>query len=204
MKGNLFIITSPSGGGKGTLIKKVLPSVEGLSYSVSYTTRERREGEIDGVHYFFVDADRFKELVAGDEFLEYAVVHGNFYGTSRSQVERETDEGHDIILEIDVQGAENVQQRMPGAIGIFILPPSYEVLKERLTERNTETAADLEVRLKNAREEVREVFEFDYVVVNDEVERAAAELRSIILAERLRRDRQTTRINDILDSFEND
>jgi guanylate kinase len=203
MNGKLFIITSPSGGGKGTLIRRVLPEIENLSYSVSYTTRERRTGEVDGVHYNFVTMDKFRELIEREEFLEYAIVHGNFYGTSKTQVEKEVSAGNDIILEIDVQGAENVQRRMPAAVGVFILPPSYEILKNRLTERNTETEEDLRIRLNNAKDEVREVFEFDFVVINEEIESAAEQLKTIILAERSKRDRQITRIRDILNSFEN-
>ncbi len=203
MKGNLFIITSPSGGGKGTLIRKILPTLENLSYSVSYTTREKRPGEIHGKHYFFISISEFKKLIAEEEFLEYAVVHGNFYGTSKTQVERETNQGNDIILEIDVQGAENVQRAMPEAIGIFILPPSFEILSKRLTERETENQQDLNIRLTNAKKEVREVFEFDFMVINDEVEKASDKLRAIILAERQKTNRQTDPIQDILNSFEN-
>ncbi len=203
MKGKFFIITSPSGGGKGTLIKRVLPNIANLGYSVSYTTREIREGEINGVHYFFVSSEEFNDLIDKDEFLEYAEVHGNFYGTSKTQVENKTDEGKDIILEIDVQGAENVLKLMPQAIGVFILPPSFEILKKRLTERNTESIEDLTIRLNNAKTEVKEVFKFDYVVVNGEIEKAAEDLKAIILAERLKLDRQTLLIQDILSSFEN-
>lgn len=203
MKGNLFIITSPSGGGKGTLIKRVLPTIENLSYSVSYTTRAIREGEVHGQHYFFISVEEFKELISKDEFLEYAEVHGNFYGTSKTQVEKETDRGNDIILEIDVQGAENVQKRLMNAIGIFILPPSYKVLSERLIERDTENNEDLTIRLNNARKEVKEVSKFDFIIINDNLEKATEELKSIILSERLKSDRQIYLIQDILKSFEN-
>ncbi|MGI8669064.1 MAG: guanylate kinase [Aridibacter sp.] len=203
MKGNLFIITSPSGGGKGTLIKRVLPTIENLSYSVSYTTRKMRVGEIDRRDYFFVSVDEFKKLIENNEFLEFAEVHKNFYGTSKRQVEKETDEGNDIILEIDVQGAEEVQKKLPNSIGIFILPPSYKVLAERLIERNTESQENLTVRLNNAKEEVKRYSEFDFIVVNDELEKATEDLRSIILAERLKRDRQIYLIQDILNTFEN-
>lgn len=203
MRGNLYIITSPSGGGKGTLIEKVLPTVENLSYSVSYTTRERRIDETHGKQYFFVSLDEFKELIESNEFLEFAEVHKNFYGTSNSQVEREIDAGNDIILEIDVQGAEAVKKKLPNSVGIFILPPSFQVLSKRLIERNTENREDLTVRLNNAKEEVKRFSEFDYIVVNDEIEKAAADLKAIILAERLKPDRQIYRIQDILNTFEN-
>ncbi|MGI8542738.1 MAG: guanylate kinase [Aridibacter sp.] len=203
MKGNLFIITSPSGGGKGTLIKKVLPTIENLSYSVSYTTRNKREGEVHGRDYSFVSIDDFKNLIKNDELLEFAEVHNNFYGTSKNQVERETDSGNDIILEIDVEGAEEVQKKLPNSVGIFILPPSYKVLAKRLIERNTENQENLTIRLNNAREEVKRFAAFDFIIVNDELEKATNELRSIILAERLKCDRQIYRIQDILNTFEN-
>lgn len=201
MKGNLIIISSPSGGGKGTLIKEILKTVPNIGYSVSFTTRERREGEENGRHYFFVTAEKFHELIEQGEFLEYAEVHGNFYGTSIKQVNGEIELGRDIILEIDVQGAESVLKKLPEAVSIFILPPSFEVLKMRLTNRATEKKEDLALRLSNSFAEVGRFKEFEYIVVNDSVERASEDLRAIILAERLRRDRQMRSIQVILDSF---
>ncbi len=202
MKGNLIIISSPSGGGKGTLIKEILKSVSNIGYSVSYTTRAMREGEENGRHYFFVSREKFEELIEAGEFLEYAQVHGNFYGTSIKQITSEINLGRDIILEIDVQGAESVRQKMPEAVSIFILPPSFDVLKERLTARATEKSEDLDLRLKNSFGEVSRYTEFEFIVINDSVERASQDLERIILAERLRRDRQTTSIRAILDSFD--
>lgn len=201
MKGNLIIISSPSGGGKGTLIKEILKSVPNIGYSVSYTTRQMREGEENGRHYFFVSQEKFKELINAGEFLEFAEVHGNFYGTSINQINAETSVGRDIILEIDVQGAESVRRKMPEAVSIFILPPSFEVLKARLTARATEKDADLDLRLGNSYGEVERFTEFEYVVINDSVETASADLERIILAERLRRVRQTDAIRAILSSF---
>jgi len=202
MKGNLFIISSPSGGGKGTLIKKLLEEVPNVSYSVSYTTRQARDGEENGKDYIFVSGEEFKRLIAEDEFIEYAVVHGNFYGTSRSKIEKETSEGKDVILEIDVQGARIIREKVPDAIGVFILPPSYEVLSRRLFERNTESGETLGVRLNNAKQEVKAFEDFDYVIINDEVENASSSLQTIFLAERLARDRQIDKIHDILKSFD--
>jgi guanylate kinase len=202
MKGNLIIISSPSGGGKGTLIKEILNSVPHIGYSVSYTTRERRIGEEDGRHYFFVSREKFDALIASGEFLEYAEVHGNLYGTSITQVNSELELGRDIILEIDVQGAESVRKKVPDAVSIFILPPSFDVLKARLTYRETEKQEDLALRLQNSTDEVRRFNEFEYIVINDSVERASGDLRAIILAERLKRDRQTDPIRVILDSFD--
>lgn len=203
MKGNLFIITSPSGGGKGTLIREVLRTVPGVGYSVSFTTRRMRAGEENGRDYFFVSREEFEKLAEAGEFLEFALVHGNLYGTSRGQVERETHAGRDIILEIDVQGADSVKRVMPESVGVFILPPSYEVLRERLTGRQTESDEDLQLRLENARAEVRRYFEFDYVIINDEVTRAGLKLQSVIVAERCRRGRKDEAVQDILKTFEN-
>lgn len=174
-----------------------------LKYSVSYTTRAIREGEVDGKNYFFVSKEEFNRLIAEGEFLEYAEVHGNFYGTSQSRVEKETGEGNDIILEIDVQGAEIIRKKINRSVSIFILPPSYEILKSRLTKRQTESDADLQVRLNNASKEVKGYANFDYVVINDEKEKAADEMRTILRGERLRTDRQEDQIRDILISFEN-
>lgn len=202
-KGILFIISSPSGGGKGTLIREVLRIVPNIRYSVSFTTRGMREGEVNGTHYNFVTREEFEKLIAEGEFLEYANVHGNYYGTSKRQVEKETFEGHDIILEIDVQGAEAVRSKAPEAVSIFILPPSYEVLKDRLTKRNTESESMLNIRLRNAAGEVGRYSEFDYVIVNSEIEKAVLELQSVIYSERCRLERQTENIEKIIRTFDN-
>jgi guanylate kinase len=202
VKGNLIIITSPSGGGKGTLIKAVLETVPHIGYSVSYTTRSARSGEENGKDYFFVSAEEFERLKSEDEFLEWATVHGNFYGTSKSQVENITAAGYDVILEIDVQGAKAVLERMPKAVSIFIMPPSFEVLRARLTARNTESQADLEVRLRNSFVEIRDYESFQYVVINEQRDQAAAELQTIVLSERCRTNRQTEAISAILSNFD--
>lgn len=202
MHGILFIISSPSGGGKGTLIREVLRTVPNIGYSISFTTRKMREGEIHGQHYFFVTHAEFEKLIEQGEFIEYANVHGNFYGTSKTQVLKEISNGRDIILEIDVQGAESVRQAMREAVGVFILPPSYQVLRERLTLRQTETAEDLALRLINADGEVRRYTEFDYVIVNDQLDKATLDLQSVIYAERVRRERQLEAVKLILDTFE--
>ncbi|HEY8560842.1 MAG TPA: guanylate kinase [Pyrinomonadaceae bacterium] len=202
MKGNLIIISSPSGGGKGTLIKEILKQTPAIGYSVSYTTREARAGEENGRDYFFVSYQEFSDLIKRGEFLEYAEVHGNFYGTSKTRVDHEIENGRDVILEIDVQGAENIIKNFPEAVSIFILPPSFEVLRERLTARATETHENLALRLKNSFGEVQKFKDFRYVVVNDEKTKATGDLQTIILAERLKRDRQTGAIQGILDSFD--
>jgi guanylate kinase len=199
--GKLVVVSSPSGGGKGTLIRRALKTVPKLGYSVSFTTRKPREGEIEGRHYFFVSVEEFNSMIERGEFLEWAVVHGNFYGTSRSQVERELAEGHDIILEIDVQGAQSVRNQVSDAISIFILPPSFEVLRARLTARGSESSDALALRLKNARGEVEHYREFQYVVINDDAEQAAEQLATIIHAERARRERQERAAQSVLSTF---
>lgn len=201
MRGNLIIISSPSGGGKGTLIKEVLARVPDLGYSVSLTTRGPRPGEENGRHYHFVSMDEFERRIDAGEFLEFARVHGNLYGTSKAQTQEMTASGRDVILEIDVQGAEEVMRRSPEAVSVFILPPSYETLRSRLVARATEASHDLETRLRNSRYEVSRYAAFKYIVVNDDIDGASSKLVSIILAERQIRNRQSEAIKDILDSF---
>ena len=201
MKGNLIIISSPSGGGKGTLIREVLDAVPDVGYSVSLTTRAPRWGEEDGRDYHFVTPLEFQDCVDEGGFLEYAEVHGNLYGTSRAQIDRIIAEGRDVILEIDVQGAISVMEQIPEVVSIFILPPSFTVLQARLTARNTEDEADLALRLRNSFDEVSQYERFQYVIVNEEVPAASRMLASIIWAERQRRDRQTAAVQAILDSF---
>jgi guanylate kinase len=202
MTGRLIIISSPSGGGKGTLIKEVLDSVPDLAYSVSFTTRAPRFGEEEGRHYHFVSKQEFEDEINAGGFIEYAEVHGNYYGTSKSQIERFMAEGKDVILEIDVQGADWVRKRAPDALNIFIMPPSFEVLKARLRARGTEDPADLELRLTNARAEVMEYSKYEFVIINDEIFSAARRLASVIVGERQLRVRQNDAICDILDSFD--
>jgi guanylate kinase len=202
MKGNLIIISSPSGGGKGTLIKEILRTVPDIGYSVSLTTRPQRPGEVDGEHYNFVSREQFEAFRSDGGFLEWAEVHDNYYGTSAALTERMTAEGKDVILEIDVQGAAWVLTRAPDAVSIFIMPPSFEALTHRLTARATETPEQLSLRLRNSFDEVMGYTNFEYVVVNDDIPIAARRLESIILAERQKRIRQTEAIKDILNSFD--
>lgn len=202
MKGNLIIISSPSGGGKGTLIKEVLEAVPDLGYSVSWTTRAPRFGEEEGRHYHFVSKEEFEREIAEGGFLEYAEVHGNMYGTSKRLIERIMEAGRDVILEIDVQGADLVMEKAPDAVTIFILPPSFETMRARLIARATEGSSDLDLRLRNSHYEVAQYSKFQYVVINDELGLAARKLASIIIAERQLRDRQEDAIQGILDSFE--
>lgn len=200
-RGILFVVSSPSGGGKGTLIQRVLKQVPYLSYSVSYTTRAPRNGEVEGREYFFVTTEKFKAMEADGEFLEWARVHGNLYGTSRHQVSREVFEGRDIILEVDVQGAASVRELVNDSVSIFILPPSVEILRQRLIARGTDSPEELELRLRHAPEELKHYKTFDYVIINNEVERAAGQLSCIIEAERARRARQEPKIKRVIESF---
>jgi guanylate kinase len=203
-RGMLVVVSSPSGGGKGTLIQRALKTVPDLGYSVSFTTRLPREGERDGHDYHFISVAEFEKMIEAGELLEWAHVHGQLYGTGRAQVTHEVAEGRDIILEIDTQGAKSVRDLVRDAVSIFILPPSYEVLRERLAGRGSETPAELSLRLRNARGEVEQYREFDYVVVNDDADRAAAQLASIICAERARRERQEQVARAVLASFPGD
>lgn len=198
--GMLVVVSSPSGGGKGTLVKRVRETVPDVGYSVSWTTRTPRAGETDGRDYHFTTRELFAQMQARGDFLESAEVHGNLYGTAWSEL-TETRTGHDIILELDVQGAKSVRERVQAAIGVFILPPSFEVLRLRLTARASEKPEDLALRLRNSRGEVEHYRDFDYVILNDEIERASAQLASIIVAERARRERQEQVAQRVLQTF---
>src|SRR2546421_2981784 len=200
-RGMLVVVSSPSGGGKGTLIDRVLKTVPGVSYSVSYTSRAPRASEENGREYFFVDEPAFREMIERGEFLEWANVYGHLYGTSSAQVERERALGRDIILEIDVQGTESIRHKVADGVSIFILPPSFELLRERLVTRGTDAAADLERRLKGAPAEVAQYVSFDYVILNDDINRASQQLASVIYAERARRERQEVSLSDALEDF---
>jgi guanylate kinase len=200
-RGTLFVVSSPSGGGKGTIIRHVLDVVQNLRYSVSYTTRAPRLGEANGREYFFVNRDTFEEMVAAGEFLEWACVHGNFYGTAKNQIIEDTAAGADIILEVDVQGAASVRQLLMDSVSIFILPPSYDVLRQRLIARGTDSPEELELRLRNAPEELKQYSAFDYVIINDEIDRAVGQLASIIYAERARCMRQEGLVLEVIEKF---
>lgn len=201
--GRLFVISAPSGAGKSTLIHRVLKTLPDVGYSVSFTTRQPRVGETEGKDYFFVSREEFENKIAQNEFLEFALVHGNFYGTSRVIAEEELKTGRDVILEIDVQGAALIKEKVADVVGIFILPPSMEVLKERLINRATDTEEVQKVRLQNARKEVEQYKNFDYIVINKDVDEATNQLASIFIAERMKRERQEVLAKQILSSFTN-
>jgi len=200
-RGMLVVVSSPSGGGKGTLIDRVLKTVPGVSYSISYTTRAPRGTEQNGREYFFVDRPAFEAMIEHGEFLEWADVYGHLYGTNAEQVERERAAGRDIILEIDVQGAASIRAKVPDSVSVFILPPSFELLRERLVARNTDSVADLERRMNGAPSEVEQYQFFDYVVLNDDINRASQQLAAVIYAERARRERQESVLRETLEDF---
>ena len=200
-RGILFVVSSPSGGGKGTLIQRVLKKIPDLSYSVSFTTRAPRSGEVDGREYFFVSQEKFEQMAADNEFLEWANVHGKLYGTSSKQVFAEISEGRDIILEVDVQGAASVRSLVPDSVSVFILPPSFEILKQRLEARGTDSAEELELRLRNAPVELNDYSAFQYMILNDNMDQAADQLAAIVYAERARLVRQEAEVRNVVEAF---
>lgn len=189
-KGNLFIVTGPSGAGKGTVLGRLLPTMEQLQYSVSATTRAPREGEEDGVNYYFLNRNDFLNMVDRGEFLEYAEYVGNFYGTPAGPVDECLDKGVDVILEIEVQGALTVKSKRPEAKLVFIIPPTFADLELRLRSRGSESDEVIAKRLEKAKEEYSMANHYDYIVCNGEVEQAVEELRSIIKAARCTVDRR--------------
>ena len=185
MSGKLYVVAAPSGAGKTTLVRLLLEREPGVHLSISYTTRSPRPGEADGREYHFVDVATFRAMLARDDFLEWAEVHGNFYGTSKVWIGEQLAAGRDVLLEIDWQGAQQVRQAFPGALGVFILPPSMDELTRRLTGRGTDSADVIERRLAAAQAEMRHVGEFDYVIINDSLEQAVDDLRAVVRASRL-------------------
>ncbi|MCU0256987.1 MAG: guanylate kinase [Vicinamibacterales bacterium] len=199
--GRLFVVSAPSGTGKTTVVERLVHEVADLVVSRSYTSRPPRPGEYDGVDYNFVSRDEFEALVAAGEFLEWADVFGSYYGTRRSDTDRLIASGLDVALVIDVQGAAQVRQRRPDVISVFVLPPSFAALERRLRGRSKDTDEAIARRLVVAREEVTRFREYDYVVVNDEVGPCVDRLRSIVLAERARREAMTAEAEAILATF---
>ena len=188
-RGSLIILSGPSGAGKGTIHNELLKTEKNLTYSVSMTTRSPRPDEKDGIDYYFVTEERFQKEIKKGSFLEYACVHGNYYGTLKKNVTDSLDNGFDVILEIDIQGALKIKENNSDAIFIFIMPPSMRELKNRLVKRGTETKEKIIERFKNAYKEINEMNKYNYVVINDEVDKAVEKVRSIMIAERCRVDR---------------
>jgi len=196
--GVLFVISAPSGAGKTTLCKEIVDIIPRLRHSVSFTTRRMRKGEVDGVDYHFVDAQTFADMVAADAFAEWAEVHGNRYGTALATIDTARQSGCDLLLDIDCQGAVQLQTRQVQGVNIFILPPSMSELKRRLCERQTDSDAVIEQRLANARGEIAQAGWYDYWVFNDDFNLALEQLKSIIIAETCRADRYHGVVEDLL------
>ena len=198
MSGNLFIVCAPSGAGKTTLVDALLKADSGIRLSVSYTTRKPRAGEVDGREYHFVTQQKFQEMAAAGAFLESALVHGNYYGTSQPWINDQRAAGADILLEIDWQGAAQVRKMMPDAVGIFILPPSFEALVSRLNTRAQDPPDVIARRIAGARAEISHVSEFKYVIINDKFDEAVKDLISIVRARRLLATSQLARHSDLI------
>lgn len=196
--GHVFIVAAPSGGGKTSLVKQVVDSMDDMTVSVSHTTRDKRAGEEEGKHYFFVDESRFQDMVKQDAFIEHACVFDHWYGTSKAQIQEKLDAGLDVILDIDWQGAEQIKALFPSAVGIFIVPPSLETLKARLQSRKRDNDQVIADRMQQACDEMSHYHEFDYLIVNDDFDKAASELQAIVVANRLKVARQIEKQRKLL------
>lgn len=198
-KGDVFVISAPSGSGKTTICRSLLRRVEGLELSISYTTRPRKPGEEDGKDYFFIQDEKFDKMLSFQEFLEHASVYGNRYGTSRERVRSIVSRGIDAVLEIDVQGGRKVKEALPEAVLVGIFPPDWQTLERRLAGRGRDSREEMETRLEAAGREMRELLAYDFLVVNDDLEKAVAQVEWIVRSHRLRRDRVRGRMETILE-----
>ena len=199
--GQLFVVSAPSGAGKTSLVNALIEATDGISASVSHTTRGQRPGETEGEDYFFVDPARFQQMVADDEFLEHAEVFGNLYGTSKAQIRRTLDSGLDLVLEIDWQGARSVRALYPETVCVFILPPSEATLRERLVGRGRDDPATIEARMQQAMSEMSHFPEYEYLLVNDDFAVALEGLRAIVLASRLKTHVARARLGPVVDDL---
>jgi guanylate kinase len=198
MRGQPFVISAPSGAGKSSVIKALRGRVDGLGYSVSHTTRQRRRGEKDGVDYHFIDSEGFNRMVKEGAFIEWAKVYTDFYGTAISSIDKQLAKGFDVLLDLDVQGAKGIREYYKNSVLIYLLPPSLRVLRKRLIERGTDDEAVIRKRMESAEREIESCILYDYIVINDELERAVDEAEAIIISERCRTDR---RIHHVKTSF---
>lgn len=196
--GNLFIVAAPSGGGKTSLVKKLVDEMDNIEISVSHTTRDMRAAEQNGIDYFFVDDAEFKRMINAHDFVEYAQVFNHFYGTSVAQIKDRLRAGIDVVLDIDWQGAQQIRQLFADAVGIFIIPPSLDILKQRLVDRQRDNEEVILHRMQRARDELSHYHDFDYLIVNDNFANAAFELQSIVTAYRLRMSRQSVQQRKLL------
>jgi guanylate kinase len=201
MKGSLYVVVAPSGAGKTTLVDGLLKREPNIKLSPSYTTRAPRIGEVDGVDYLFVTRAKFEAMIAAGDFLEYADVYGNYYGTSRRWIDAELAGDHDVLLEIDWQGARQVRALLPGIVGIFILPPSLGELRRRLEARAKDAPEAIRRRVASAREDISHVLEFEYIIVNERFEAALTDLVSVVRATRVSQAQQRVRLAKLIDEF---
>ena len=197
-KGLLLVVSGPSGAGKGTICKSILDQNDHIKLSISATTRKPRTGEVHGVNYFFIEKEEFKTMIEQGEFLEYAQIYDNFYGTPKAAIMETLEKGQDVILEIEMQGARQVKEVYPEGIFVFVLPPSLKELKNRIVGRGTETAEEIEKRFSCAFEEIKQIDDYDYFIVNQDVEKSVKELESIISSEK---NKVTRYKNNIIDKF---
>ena len=201
IKGKLYIISAPSGAGKTSLVKQLISDLDQLIVSISHTTRQMRDSEIDGEDYYFSTLDDFKQMITEHAFLEHAQVFDNFYGTAQQSVEKHLDNGMDVILEIDWQGAQQVRRMLPDCVSIFILPPSIEILQQRLENRGQDSKEIIARRMQDAVKEMKHCDEFNYLIVNDSFNQALAELTSIIVSHRLKKQQQLEKLAPLLKSL---
>lgn len=199
--GNLYMVIGPSGAGKSTLLKRLIAQDEHLSFSVSHTTRAPRAGEVHGKDYYFVDRDVFRGMIEEDAFLEWAEVHGNLYGTSKAHITTQLEAGEDVLVDVDVQGALLLKEQLASAVSIFVAPPNAAALRARLEARGKDAADVIERRLLNARGEMQQMNKFDYLVVNDDLERCYRDLSAVVAADRLRSFRRRALASDLLEHF---
>jgi guanylate kinase len=199
--GSLFVVVAPSGAGKTTLVRALLGKEPNIRLSISYTTRAPREGEVNGRDYHFVDRAAFEKMIEAGDFLEYASVYGNYYGTSRRWIEEQLSGDHDVLLEIDWQGAAQLRTVFPHMVGIFILPPSLQELRKRLESRGKDSPEAIARRMASAREDISHVLEFEYIIVNERFEAALTDVNSIVRAARVSRAQQSVRLASLLDEF---
>lgn len=202
IKGDLFVISAPSGAGKSTVCQRVLKEMNGIAFSISHTTRSPRHGEINGKNYHFISRERFNEMINANAFIEWAEVHGNLYGTSYAAIESLLEQGMDVLLDVDVQGKRNISRIFPTAVSIFILPPSMAELQKRLESRGTDDNATIELRLRNAILEMRQVSSYDFIIINDDLDAAVRDMKAIIRSRRCAACRVLTRDLSILQEIE--
>jgi guanylate kinase len=198
-KGQLFVITAPSGTGKNTIIEMVRKDLKGLGYSISHTTRAPRKGEMNGVHYYFVGKKEFEKMIQAQEFVEWAVVYDQLYGTSISSVRSAQVSGVDVLLDLDIQGARQIKKRFPDSTSIFIIPPSLQALRERLEKRSSHDGTNIDLRMTEAVEEIRECRNFDFLIVNDDLRQAVREVQAVIVAVKAQTKNRLPSIEQMLD-----